>query len=160
MIAEAPPVRPATEEDLVELSELLAPLPLFAAYAMTSEVLARRWREGLRRGDGMLVAELDGEPVGLCWFLKEGTFASGAYLRTLAVGPGRHGKGTGARLLEAYERACGFPAGGWFLLASDFNEGAHRFYQRYGYQEVGRLPDFGRPGIVERVFWKPLPKPR
>jgi GNAT superfamily N-acetyltransferase len=150
-----PRIRVAVEADLAPLGRLLAPLPLFAAYELTAELLTHRWTQGLERKDGMLVAEADQAPVGLCWFLREGTFANGAYLRTLAVAPGEQSRGTGAALLEAFENACGAPAGGWFLLASDFNDGAHRFYQRHGYAEVGRLPGFGKPGIVERVFWKP-----
>jgi ribosomal protein S18 acetylase RimI-like enzyme len=94
-------------------------------------------------------------PVGVCWFLTRGTFGTGAYLRTLAIREDRHGSGLGAQLLAAYEAGCGDPPGGYFLLTSDFNEGAQRFYQRYGYRQVGALPDFAAPGVTERVFWKP-----
>ena len=82
-------------------------------------------------------------------------FALAGYLRTLAVAPGSHGRGTGALLLAAYERGCESPSGGWFLLTSGFNDGAQRFYQRHGYREVGRLPPgFASPGISEVIFWK------
>ena len=43
-----------------------------------------------------------------------------------------------------------------FLLTSDFNHGAQRFYERRGYQRAGALPAFARPGIVELLYWKRL----
>jgi GNAT superfamily N-acetyltransferase len=147
-------IRAASQADFAELGRRLAPLPLFAAYGLDAALLAQRWTVGMKRGDGLLVAEIDGVLSGMCWFLRGGTFATGAYLRTLAVAPGEQNRGTGAALLEAFEADCGKPPGGWFLLASDFNEGAHRFYQRHGYVEVGRLPGFAKEGVIERVFWK------
>jgi ribosomal protein S18 acetylase RimI-like enzyme len=97
-------------------------------------------------------------PEGVCWFLPRGTFGTGAYLRTLALREDAQGAGLGARLLEAYEAACGAPGGGWFLLTSDFNTAAQRFYERHGYRRVGQLPDFAVPGVSELVFWKPRVK--
>ena len=46
-----------------------------------------------------------------------------------------------------------------FLLASHFNEAAHRFYARHGYREVGQLPAYVRPDITEHIFWKRLRSP-
>jgi ribosomal protein S18 acetylase RimI-like enzyme len=148
-------IRPASKSDLRRLSGAMAELPLFSSYGLGADALMRRWMEGRVRGDGLLVAEDDGGLRGICWFLPSGTFATGAYLRTLAVLPGSQGKGIGAKLLAAYEEATRAATGGWFLLASDSNEGAHRFYRRYGYVEVGRIPDFAKRGVTERVFWKP-----
>jgi GNAT superfamily N-acetyltransferase len=151
-------IRPPVDADFPELGRKLAPLPLFQAYALGAEQLAQRWAQGWRQGDGLLVAGAEGAPAGLCWFLKQGTFGTGAYLRTLAVAPGEQSRGTGAALLKAFEDACARPSGGWFLLASAFNDGAHRFYARHGYVEVGRLSDFAKAGVEERIFWKALPR--
>ena len=148
-------VRPASKNDLTRLARKLAELPLFSAYGLDADTLAKRWIEGRVRGDGMLVGEIDGELVGLCWFHPTGTFGTGAYLRTLAIASGHQGQGVGAELLAAFEEATGTATGGRFLLASDFNDGAHRFYQRHGYVEVGRIPSFAWAGITERIFWKP-----
>jgi ribosomal protein S18 acetylase RimI-like enzyme len=41
-----------------------------------------------------------------------------------------------------------------FLLTSDFNQSAQRFYQRRGYRQVGALPDYVLPGVTELIFWK------
>ncbi|MFL5347615.1 MAG: GNAT family N-acetyltransferase [Hyalangium sp.] len=152
-----PRIRPATPEDLSALGTALAPLPLFRAYQLTASALTQRFESALQRGEGLLLAELEGAPVGVCWFIARGAFGTGAYLRTLAVKEGLQGQGVGAELLRGYERGSGDPPGGWFLLASDFNAGAHRFYERYGYREAGRLPDFAAQGVTERIYWKPRP---
>ena len=148
-------IRAAVAEDVAPLAEVLAPLPLFSAYGFTAEELGARFHGALSRGEGLLVALQDGAPVGVCWFLESGTFATGSYLRLLAVKPGLQGRGVGEQLLRAWEARGASAKGGLFLLASDFNEAAHRFYARHGYREVGRLPGFARPGVTEVIFWKP-----
>lgn len=152
----APPlIVPATELDLARLAQQLAPEPLFARYGLAPEVLQARWSRALHDGQGLLVAHVERQAVGLCWFTPSGTFGIGAYLRLIAVVGAAQKLGVGAHLLRAYEAACGNPAGGWFLLTSDFNTAAQRFYARHGYTEVGRLPDFAKAGIVEHIYWKP-----
>lgn len=150
-------IRPATPLDLAPLGTALAPLPLFQAYRLTAEALTQRFQAALQRGEGLLLAELEGTPVGVCWFIARGAFGGGAYLRTLAIQEGLQGQGLGAELLRGYETGSDNPPGGWFLLASDFNTGAHRFYERHGYREVGQLPGFAAPGVTERIYWKPRP---
>lgn len=148
-------LRPATDEDLRALGPKLAPLPLFTAYGLTAEKLTQRWLEGRARSEGLLVAE-DEALLGICWFLRRGVFGIGGYLRTIALVPEAQGRGVGKLLLEAFEAGCESPSGGWFLLTSDFNEAAQRFYRREGYVEVGRMPPgFAAPGIGEVIFWKP-----
>ncbi len=41
-----------------------------------------------------------------------------------------------------------------FLLVSDFNHDAQRFYNRLGYQQVGKLDDYVMQGVSELVFRK------
>lgn len=150
-----PSIVPATELDLARLAQQLAPEPLFTRYGLGAEALHARWSRALRDGQQLLVAHLEGRAVGLCWFAASGTFGTGAYLRLIAVVGLAQKLGVGAHLLRAYEAACGEPPGGWFLLTSDFNTAAQRFYARHGYSEVGRLPDFAKAGVVEHIYWKP-----
>jgi ribosomal protein S18 acetylase RimI-like enzyme len=99
------------------------------------------------------VAEEGTRPVGLCWFVPLGGFGIAPYLRLLVVEPERQRKGIGFQLLTAFERETVSPYG-WFLLVSETNTDAQAFYARAGYLEVGRLPDFAKPGLTELVMWK------
>ena len=152
-----PTVAPAAPEDFEALAEPLAGLPLFVPYGYTAPTLKERWLKAHARGEGFLIAQEGGERLGLAWFLPSGTFGSGAYLRTLALIPGAQGRGVGVALLEGFEHASALALGGFFLLASDFNPRVHRFYERHGYQEVGRLPGFAAAAVSEVIFWKRSP---
>ena len=71
------------------------------------------------------------------------------------------GRGIGRALMEwaeaeVFDRRC---ARNLFLLVSDFNTPARRFYERLGFAEVGRLPDYlvaGRDEIIVRKTGGPL----
>lgn len=151
-------IRPAHPNDLEPLSETIAQLPLFVRYRAPAHVLLMRWKEALAREDGFLVAEEERQLLGFCWFHKRGTFSSGAYLRTIAVAEPAQGRGVGLMLLEAYEEGAEDPPGGYFLLTSDFNEAAQRFYENNGYRRVGELPAFALADVNEVIFWKPRPR--
>jgi len=157
-MSDEPIVRPARPEDFSPLSRALEALPLFRRYGSTAAQFEASWRKALDAGEGLWVAERGGAPRGLCWFLQRGAFGRGAYLRTIALAEGAHGGGLGAALLQVYERETAASPGGWFLLVSDFNVGAQRFYARHGYGQVGRLDGLVVPGVAELLFWKPRPR--
>jgi ribosomal protein S18 acetylase RimI-like enzyme len=90
--------------------------------------------------------------------MPQGTLAIGGYLRLLAVVPGHERAGVGALLLDAFERAlAAIGTRHAFLLVSDFNLDAQRFYTRHGYAQMGRLPALVLPDVDELVYWKRLP---
>jgi GNAT superfamily N-acetyltransferase len=149
-------LRPATVEDLPSLARGVTALTLFRRYHFHDpRVLQLAWEEALRKGELLWVAEQSGEPVGVAWFLRQGAFGMGAYLRTLAVVDPAQGRGVGAKLLQTFEAQTREAPGGWFLLVSDFNLDAQRFYSRWGYHPVGRLPGLVIPDVAELLFWKP-----
>lgn len=85
-----------------------------------------------------------------------GHFGRGGYLRLIALRPGHEGRGTGRHLLTAVEETVRTRHPDLFLLTSDFNTAAQRFYERAGYCRVGALPDFVQAGIAEIIYWKRL----
>ena len=156
-----PLTRLATLEDLTRLAEPLSRLPLFERYGPPEAATLRdRWEAARLRGDSLWVAEEAGGPMGLAWFTARGAFGLGAYLRTLVLVPTGQARGLGALLLQRFESETQDAPGGWFALASDFNEGAHRFYRRHGYAEVGRLPGLVVPDVSELLLWKARSRPR
>jgi ribosomal protein S18 acetylase RimI-like enzyme len=152
-------IRPLEAAELPALSEALAALPLMVRYGRGAAGLARALEAARARGDGLLVAEDAGAVRGLAWFLTAGTLALGGYLKLIAVLPGGEGRGTGAALLRAFEAETARASAHAFLLVSDFNEGARRFYEREGYAVVGPLPGLVLPDVAEVLYWKKLRSP-
>jgi ribosomal protein S18 acetylase RimI-like enzyme len=149
-------IRALAAEDLPALARALAALPLMVRYGNTPEKLERALSAALGRGEGLLVAEEGGALAGLAWFLTTGTLAMGGYLRLIAVLGAGEGRGTGSALLTAFEAAVARESAHAFLLVSDFNAGAQRFYERHGYGRVGALPGLVLPDVGELLYWKRL----
>ena len=150
-------IRDATEADCDGLAARLGGLPLLSRYGMSAADLARRLRDAIARGDGVIVVCEDETAVGFAWFLAGGTFGGGGYLRLIAVAPEFQSKKLGAELLEEVEaRVHAAGSRSLFLLVSDFNQAAQRFYATHGYAESGRLEKFVRDDVDELIFWKRL----
>ncbi len=150
------PVRPLARDELPALAAALAPLPLMVRYGRDAGGLTRALEAAAGRGESLLVSEEAGVLRGLAWFLPAGTLALGGYLRLIAVVPGGEGRGTGLALLRAFEAETARHSAHAFLLVSDFNAGAIRFYEREGYARVGPLPGLVLPGVAELLYWKRL----
>jgi len=159
-------IRPLAPGDVEPLAVELAALPLMQRYRRGAAALAADLGAALARGDGLLV-HASGEggggggsaPDGLAWFLRDGTFGLGGYLRLIAVTAAGQGRGAGGELMDAFEAAVAGRSRHAFLLVSDFNLEAQGFYRRRGYAEVGRLPALVLADVDELVFWKRLASP-
>jgi GNAT superfamily N-acetyltransferase len=132
-------IRPATIDDAALVLELIVGLAEYER--LPNEVVAteERVRESLfgpRPDAEVIIAELDGEPVGFALFFHNySTFLArrGLYLEDLFVKPVARGRGVGRALLArlaalAVERDCGRLE--WSVL--DWNEDAIRFYRSVG----------------------------
>jgi len=149
-------LRTIQDEDVAPLAEGLARLPLMERYRRPAEKLATDLRAARERGDGLIAAEVGGRIAGFCWFLHHGTLGMGGYLKLIAVLDGAQGQGMGAALLAAYEAEVARGAAHAFLLVSDFNQPAQRFYERKGWSRVGAIPKLVLPDVDELVYWKRL----
>jgi GNAT superfamily N-acetyltransferase len=150
-------VRPLAEGDVDALAGELGKLPLLSLYGRGPGARAGDLRAALARGDGLLVFEPEpgaGAPTGLAWFLPNGTFGLGAYLRLLAVAGGKQGKGAGSALLAAFEQASKAQSRHAFALVSGFNAAAQKFYEKHGYAKVGAVPSLVQRDVEERIYWK------
>ncbi len=149
-------VRPLRASDIPALAPALAALPLMTRYRRGADRVAADLEAALARGDGLLAWEVAGAARGLAWFLREATFGMGGYLRLIALAEGAQGSGGGAALLAAFEEEVARASRHAFLLVSDFNEAAQRFYERHGYARVGALPGLVLPEVDELIYWKKL----
>jgi len=151
-------VRPLASADTGPLARALSALPLLARYGRSAGALESDLVAALARGDGLLAAEDPAAPgaFGLVWFLSSGTLGLGAYLRLIAVAPGRERSGAGSALLAAFEAEAARAGRHAFLLVSDFNLEAQAFYERRGWSRSGALPGLVLPDVAELLYWKRL----
>lgn len=156
----APIIRLMQAEDIPGIANWAATLPLMQRYQMTAPTLFARLNAGISKGHLVLVAQSAGElPTvisGFAWCIPEGAFGRSAYLRLIAVNPAATGKGIGSALLVALEEHVRSHAADLFLLVSNFNVEAQRFYQRHGYAQVGALDGYVLPDVVEFIYRKRL----
>ena len=65
-------------------------------------------------------------------------------------------KRIGKALLDYSENIAYGMADKFFLVVADYNPDAKRFYERNGYQQVGRIPNLYRSGVTEYMMAKDL----
>ena len=148
-------IRPAETQDLGACAAIVAGQPLWTRYCYNGPAVVRDLSSALEQGDRVRVAiDTSGEIVGFTWVSRRGAFGRGDYLRLIAIAHGKESHELGASLLEEAYTASSAP-GGVFLMVSDFNKGARRFYKRHGFSEIGSLPDFVLSGVAEIVMWRP-----
>ena len=132
-------LRPATVADVALVLAFIRDLAEYERLAhevVATEPLLRETLFGERPGAEVVIAELDGEPVGFALFFHNfSTFLGrpGLYLEDLFVRPAARGHGVGRALLArlaaiAVARGCGRFE--WAVL--DWNEPAIGFYRRLG----------------------------
>lgn len=111
-----------------------------------------RFFNPLPQGREGVVVEHRGEVAGIALIRER--FLVGDYLELLAIAPGEQGRGLGSKLLAHVEGLVFARAKNLFVCVSDFNDGARRFYQRQGYREIGRIPNFLVSGSAEILLRK------
>lgn len=150
-------IRSLALEDIPVIAAWLPAVPLMQRYGMTAERTHSRLREARAANDLLLTADLPNEPTcGLAWCLPHGMFGRSPYLRLLVVKNGITGSGVGAALLSALEDRLAVGHSWLFLLVTDSNTAAQRFYRRHGYAQVGAVSGYVLPEVVEYLFAKQL----
>jgi ribosomal protein S18 acetylase RimI-like enzyme len=110
--------------------------------------------EGLTKEEVYVALDTNGDCLGYIWFTLNGAFSRFPYVRNIAIKKRHRGKGIGKQLLSFFEEK-GFNASSTvFLLVSNFNTKAQKFYREMGYQEIGRIPDLVRGGVTEHIMMK------
>jgi ribosomal protein S18 acetylase RimI-like enzyme len=147
-------LRPMQPADIPACARLMAESPLWQRYQVTEASAARRFEQGMAQQADILVAEVDAAVAGFIWYQKTGVFGRSGYIMLVGVQTGQRSQGIGQKLVEAAEEVMFALVKDVFLLVSDFNEPAQRFYQRLGYTQVGSLPDYVIGGVAELIYHK------
>jgi ribosomal protein S18 acetylase RimI-like enzyme len=151
-------VRPFHTADAAACGAIVGTTPLWHRTGTTADRAVHFLTTAAAAGDTLLVLD-DGDVAGFAWIDRRGAFGRSAYLRMIAVAPDRRSSGLGARLLAAFETIAVQEGPDAFLLVSDFNADARRFYERHGYGEVGRIRGYVTPDVDEILMWKRLTAP-
>ncbi|MBN1562843.1 MAG: GNAT family N-acetyltransferase [Anaerolineae bacterium] len=152
-------IRPMIQADLPRVVDWLVQTPLGQRYLFQADHIRHSLETGLQQTDTLLVADTDragGQACGLIWCLPKGAFGRSAYVRLIAVREDHTGHGIGAALLQQAEQVLVASSPDLFLLVSDFNTAAQRFYQRMGYQQLGAIPGYVLADVTELIYWKRL----
>lgn len=157
-------IRPMKPEDAAHCARMMVETPLWQQHGVTFQTAQDRFLAGLEAGAGLFVMADEDDPnhpiVGFVWCVVRGAFDRSGYIRLLAVDGRRRGRGLGALLLQHAEVFLAQAAPDVFLLVSDFNHEAQRFYRRHGYTQIGAVPDYVSPGVAELLYHKRLtPEP-
>lgn len=92
--------------------------------------------------------------IGIMGVVEKGCFGSFNYLSLLSVKSRYRNKGIGKMFLNKFEQNGFTNSDRVFVLCSDFNKDAQRFYMKNGYQECGKIRSLFKIGIDEHMFVK------
>ncbi len=145
-------IRPLALADVPDIARWVAATPLWQRYRATEASFAERLTNGLANGATIFVAERASAVIGFVWLVARGAFNRSAYIQLIGVRPEARSGGVGRALMEFAEARA--ESRDIFLLVSDFNTDAQKFYARLGYKQVGKLDDYVVEGIAELIFWK------
>lgn len=141
-------------------AQWMAETPLWQRYGVTQASAQRRFELALERQSTIAIAEREGpglrhdQLLGFVWYTLRGAFERSGYIHLIGVAPGEYRQGIGKALMDYAEDRVFQQVGEMFLLVSDFNVPAQRFYQSRGYAQVGALPDYILSGVSELIYFK------
>jgi len=133
---------------------MVAGEPLWQRYGISEGRARRLIAAAARRRDPVYVAVQGARVLGFVWFQLDGTFAYSGYVRWIGTAAASRRKGIGSALMKFAEQRILRRGPNVFLLVSDFNRRAQRFYRARGYGRVGVLTDYVIPGVTELVYRK------
>lgn len=147
-------MRELSADDAPACGAIVGATPLWQHTGLGAERAATMLAAAAAGGDTVLVLDVDDSVAGFAWIDRRGAFGRSSYLRMIAIDPTRRSAGLGAVLMQAFEAIAATEGPDAFLMVSDFNTGARRFYRRLGWIEVGGVPGYVQPDVVELVMWK------
>jgi ribosomal protein S18 acetylase RimI-like enzyme len=143
-----------TTKHLRECTEALLDSHIGTVYFPSAEKAQAFLKEGVTKGEIFVAVDKHDNCLGYIWFTVDGTFYKFPYVLNIAIKKDVRRRGVGKKLLVFFENEGFKKASRLFLLVSDFNIEAKKFYQEMGYQEVGLIPDLIKEGVGEYLMMK------
>lgn len=155
----------ARQNDLDQCVEILFTSEIGSYYYPNKELLKAELRIGIDRdkvfiqksGRGGVSTNYD--VLGLIWYQQEGMFHTFPYLHMIAVKDDCQKQGIGTELLDFFEAEV-LKSGKnhirtkVFLTVGDFNKNAESMYRRRGYNELCKIENLFRKGVIETLMTK------
>ena len=98
------------------------------------------------------ILEIEKVIVGFAVLQMTGTFKG--YIQSLCINEQWRGRGLGLKLLQFCEEKILEISPNIFICVSEFNHKAIKLYVKFGFELIGRLNDFLKPGITELLMRK------
>ena len=153
-------IEEATGKDVSGALEILLDSYLGEEY-FSREVAEAILRDAWKKRELFVAKDRVGETLGFYRLVMDGSFLVFAYLHLIAVREDRRGGGLGSKLLKDAERRIrgtrGYPfSKKVFLLLGKKNRKARGFYEKNGYERVGKIPSLFDAGTDEYLMMKDL----
>jgi len=100
----------------------------------------------------VFVMKNEKDTIGFVIMQPQGTFKG--YIQTIAIHQNYRGKGYGTQLLQFCEDHILAYSPNIFICVSSFNKGAIQLYTNFGFELIGELKDFIKPGFDELLLRK------
>jgi ribosomal protein S18 acetylase RimI-like enzyme len=127
---------------------------LWDAYYKTNPYHESTLEEMISKKQVYVATNKNNKCVGFMGIINNGCFGKFSYLSILAVKEKFRNNGIGELLVNKFE-AIGFKrADRVFILVSDFNKRARKFYRKLGYKKVGNIPNLFKVGVSENLLVK------
>lgn len=151
-------IRLADRHDLPSCADIIADSLMWERYGRTAEAALDFFETEHDNGSEVWVyaddSDASGSVLGYLVLIPRGMMGEFPFVRALGVRRDHRGTGIGTELLGFAEERMFRLKPLLFMLVSDFNDGARRLYNRLGYEQVGAIPDYKKPGIGEYILMK------
>ena len=147
-------IREGTRDDIPACAAIIADSLLWREFGRTIADAVDAVETSLIPGHRLWVHETDGRAEGFVIVYERGMMGEFGYIRLIGVSATRRGGGIGTVLLAKAEEHLFALSPFVFLTVTDFNTDARRLYERLGYERIGEIPDYRRPGTGEFLMLK------
>lgn len=100
----------------------------------------------------VFVLKNEAEIMGFVVMQTQGTFKG--YIQTICVNKTNRGAGLGTKMLRFCEKRILSYSPNIFICVSSFNQKALQLYKNFGFELIGELKDFIKPGFTELLLRK------
>ena len=158
-------IRPSVGEDRKPILRMVVDSGFFRPdeVAIAREVLDDSLTRGAEMGYFSYTAELDGKPAGWVCYGPTACTVGTFDIYWIVVSPDFQRAGIGSALLEQAEALIAGQGGRVTVIETSgrpLYRSTRYFYEKRGYRESARIPDFYAPGDDKLVFTKALASPR